>query len=241
MAIHLEAVTLRVADYPTDAHYPFNVPTLRETPRLEFTTPVTMFVGENGAGKSTLLEALVHRCGIHIWRAAARRRAQPNPYEDMLANYLDVHWTDGSVPGSFFGSELFRDFAVILEEWAVSDPGQLKHFGGASLMTQSHGQSLMSYFRARYRLRGLYFLDEPETALSPGTQIELLRVLAAMSAAGHAQFIIATHSPILLACPGATIYSFDTSPVSQVEYEDTEHFRVYRDFLTDRERYLKDL
>lgn len=241
MPIHLQAVTLRAADYPTDAHYPFSVPTLRETPRLELDTPVTMFVGENGAGKSTLLEAMVHRCGIHIWRAEARRRAQPNPYEDMLANYLDVHWTDGSVPGSFFGSELFRDFAAILEEWSISDPGQLKHFGGESLMTLSHGQSLMTYFRTRYKLRGLYFLDEPETALSPSTQLELLQVLAAMSAAGHAQFIIATHSPILLACPGATIYSFDTTPVSRVEYEDTEHFRVYRDFLTDREPHLKDV
>lgn len=241
MAIHLKAVTLRVADYPTDAHYPFNVPTLRETPRLEFTTPVTMFVGENGAGKSTLLEAIVRRCGVHIWQAEPRRRARPNPYEYMLANYLDVHWTDGSVPGSFFGSELFRDFAAILEEWSISDPGQLKHFGGVSLLTQSHGQSLMSYFRKRYQLRGLYFLDEPETALSPSTQLELLRVLAKMSAAGHAQFIVATHSPILLACPGATIYSFDTAPVSQVAYEDTEHFRVYRDFLADRERYLDGL
>ncbi len=241
MAIHLQGVTLHASRYPTNEHYPFNVPVLCATERIDFPTPVTMFVGDNGAGKSTLMEAIVRRCGIHIWRAAARRRARPNPYEDMLANYIDVHWADGSVPGSFFGSDLFHDFAAILDEWAASDPGQLKHFGGESLLTQSHGQSLMSYFRCRYKIRGLYFLDEPETALAPGTQIELLRLLTTMSRAGHAQFIVATHSPILLACPGATIHSFDTVPASQVEYEDTEHFRVYRDFMADRASYLRDL
>ena len=117
--------------------------------------------------------------------------------------------------------------------------GQLRYFGGHSLMNLSHGQSLMSYFRSRYRIRGLYFLDEPETALSPKSQLELLAVLTEMSRAGHAQFIIASHSPMLLACPGADIYSFDSAPVSRIRYEDTEHYRVYREFMENRERYLQ--
>ena len=100
-----------------------------------------------------------------------------------------------------------------------------------TLMTQSHGQSLMSYFKARYRIRGIYFLDEPETALSPKSQVMLLDVFEEMSRAGHAQFIVATHSPILLACSGAKIFSFDSSPISTIEYEDTAHYQVYRDFL----------
>ena len=96
----------------------------------------------------------------------------------------------------------------------------------------------MSYFRARFKIKGIYFIDEPETALSPKTQLDLLKLLKEMSQAGHAQFIIATHSPILLACPGAKIYCFDHAPVKQVDYEDTEQFRVYKDFIEDRNKYL---
>ena len=115
-------------------------------------------------------------------------------------------------PGSFFGSSVFQDFARILDDWASTDPGQLAYFGGKSLLTQSHGQSIMSFFKARYAIKGLYLLDEPETALSPRTQIELLDLLTTMSAAGHAQFIIATHSPILLSCPGARSTASTRSP-----------------------------
>jgi len=104
-------------------------------------------------------------------------------------------------------------------------------------MTQSHGQSLMSFFKARYRFKGLYLLDEPETALSPRSQLELLQLLKKLGAAGHAQFIIASHSPILLACPDATIYSFDDIPIKKIAYRDTEHYRVFRDFMADPDKY----
>jgi predicted ATPase len=238
--MHLNRITLHADRYPTAEHYPFNLPLLRTTPHLDFTTPVTCFVGENGTGKSTLLEAITLRCGIHIWREE-RVRLQHNPFEGKLADYLTAEWTNGSVPGSFFGSSIFGQFASLLDEWARSDPGQLKYLGGKSLVTQSHGQSLMSFFRARYQIKGLYLLDEPETALSPRTQLELLGLLAEMSRAGHAQFIIATHSPILLACPDATLYSFDQAPIAPVRYEDTEHYRVYRDFLGGREHYLRGI
>jgi predicted ATPase len=97
----------------------------------------------------------------------------------------------------------------------------------------------MSFFRSRYQIKGLYLLDEPETALSPQSQIDLLRILEKMSAAGHAQFIIATHSPLLLACPQATIYDFDHSPIRQIQYEQTDHYRIYKDFMMDRDKYLK--
>jgi len=105
-------------------------------------------------------------------------------------------------------------------------------------MSQSHGQSLMSFFKARFKIKGIYFMDEPETALSPKTQLDLLKVLKDMSHAGHAQFVIATHSPILLACPGAKIYSFDNMPVKQIDYEETEQFQVYKDFMQDRNKFL---
>ncbi|MGZ3524596.1 MAG: AAA family ATPase, partial [Thermodesulfobacteriota bacterium] len=104
---------------------------------------------------------------------------------------------------------------------------------------QSHGQSIMSFFRSRYKIKGLYLLDEPETALSPKSQIELLKLLQEMSALGHAQFIIATHSPILMACPGSVIYSFDASPVKTIHYEETEHYKIYKDFMESPDKCLK--
>jgi len=98
----------------------------------------------------------------------------------------------------------------------------------------------MSFFKSRYKIKGLYLLDEPETALSPKSQVELLRLLQEMSALGHAQFIIATHSPILLACPGSVIYSFDHSPVKTIHYEDTEHYQIYKSFMESSTKYLSE-
>jgi predicted ATPase len=229
--MHLNSVILYPEKYPTREQYPFNLEIFQQMERVTFPTPVTMFVGENGTGKSTLMEALCRKCGIHIWQDTDRVRYVRNPYEETLHRYISLEWANGRVPGSFFGADNFKYFTQAVDEWAVSDPGQLEHFGGKSLVTQSHGQSLMSYFTARYQIPGLYLLDEPETALSPKTQLLLFGLLERMACAGHAQFIIATHSPILLACPGATIYSFDRAPLRQVRYEETEHFQVYRAFM----------
>jgi len=238
MSCHISSIILESERYPTKDHYPFCLPLFAETKRLDFPGPLTMFVGENGSGKSTLLEAIARAAGIHIWRTGSNSRYEVNHYESMLHHYLKLQWVNGRVPGSFFGAQIFNDFASVLDEWASSDPGQLAYFGGKSLVSQSHGQSLMSFFRSRYTLEGLYLLDEPETALSPSTQLELLQLLGENARAGHAQFIVATHSPILLACKEATLYCFDKMPVSPVKYEDTEHFRIYRDFLNHRERFL---
>ena len=236
--MHLKKVNLYPEIYPTTEHYPFNLNIFHETKSILFDSPVTFFVGENGTGKSTLLEALTHRCGIYIWGNVERRRFKVNLYEQRLWEAIDVEWTNGPVRGSFFASQVFRNFAQILDEWAAADPGALEYFGGKSLVTQSHGQSLMSYFRARFKIKGIYFMDEPETALSPKTQLDLLKLLKEMSQAGHAQFIIATHSPILLACPGAKIYCFDHAPVKQIDYEETEQFQVYKNFMEDRNKFL---
>jgi predicted ATPase len=158
---------------------------------------------KTATGKSTLLKALCRRCDIHIWQDTERSRYQYSPYEEALSRYIQVEWANGSVPGSYFASLIFEDFARFLDEWARSDPGILEYFGGKSLVTQSHGQSIISFFESRYRIKGLYLLDEPETALSPQSQLKLLHVLKQATLDGHAQFIIATHSPILLAYPGA--------------------------------------
>ncbi|MEW6267244.1 MAG: AAA family ATPase [Thermodesulfobacteriota bacterium] len=239
--MHLESVTIHPETFPVKDQYPFQLAIFDRTRRLAFTRPVTFFVGENGAGKSTLLKAIARRCGVNIWQETERRRFKYNPYEEEFHRYVSINWVDDHVQGSFFGSEFFTYFTQILDEWASADPGQLEYFGGRSLTTLSHGQSLMAYFRSRYRIKGLYFLDEPETALSPRTQLELLRFLEQMSADGHAQFIIASHSPLLLACAGAMIYSFDETPIKEVPYEETTHYRIYRRFLEDRHKCLEEV
>lgn len=236
--MHLSEVKIFSEKYPAYDCYPFNLPTFHQTKSLVFDSPVSFFVGENGTGKSTLLKAICRRCGIHIWEGVARRRFEVNPYEKDLHMAIDVRWTNGVVPGSFFASEIFRNFAQLIDEWAVTNPGQLEYFGGKSLLTQSHGQSLMSYFRSRYQIKGLYLLDEPETALSPKTQLALLGLLKEMSQAGHAQFIVATHSPILMACPGAKIYSFDEIPIKEIDYRETDHFKIYQNFMENPKDYL---
>ncbi len=236
--MHLKNVTLFPEKYPTNEYYPFDVPVFEKTREIAFHSNITFFIGENGTGKSTLLEAIAHKCGIHIWKAEEKTRVKTNPFAQTLYRYMDVHWSDGYVPGSFFGSDTFRYFAQSLEEWAIADPGMLDYFGGKSLITQSHGQSLMSMFRARYALKGLYLMDEPETALSPKSQLELLKILNKQGATGHAQFIVASHSPILLACPSAEIYSFDHIPLERIAYEDTEYYRIYKSFMEDRTRYF---
>lgn len=237
-AMHLKQILLLPEKYPTRDVYPFRHRIFQETRKIPFKSAVTFFVGENGAGKSTLLRAIAQRCSIHIWRDTDRFHLEKNPYEESLYRYLSAEWSDGTVPGAFFASDLFLHFAMNLDEWASADPGLLEYYGGKSLTALSHGQSLLSYFRNRYRIRGLYLIDEPETALSPHSQLEFVRLLRAMGEQGHAQFIVASHSPILLACPGATIYTFDQIPVKQIPYEETEHYRVFKDFMASPEEYL---
>lgn len=238
--MHLKSVALFPERYPVTDRYPFNLPNLNATGALPFTTAVTFFVGENGTGKSTLLRAIAEKCGIHIWEPPEGRRFQFNPYEHELYRCISVEWADRVVPGSFFSSGIFHYFAEVLDEWADASPKFLDYFGGKSLMAQSHGQCHMSYFRSRYHLKGIYFLDEPETALSPKTQIEFLALLKEINRLGRAQFIIATHSPLLLAFPDSVIYSFDQTPVAPIEYEKTSHYQIFKSFLNDRETYLLD-
>ncbi len=238
---HMLEIRFEKDRYPDTDLYPFNLPLLKLAPVLTFKAAITFFAGENGTGKSTVLRAVCRACGIHIWETEHRRRYSKSPFEDSLHNCLKVSWRNSSVPGSYFSSEIFHDFAMMLDEFATSDPGILKYFGGRSLMNQSHGESLLSYFRARYSIKGLFLLDEPETALSPATQVKLLKVITDAAARGDAQFIVASHSPILLACPGADIFSFDEVPPKVVDYEETQYYRVYKDFMNDRVKYLREL
>jgi predicted ATPase len=229
--MHLSRVTIHSKLFPNLDRYPFKLENIQRTGQIVFESPIVFFVGENGTGKSTLLRAIAHACGIHIWANPDCRRNQADPCEAELHRYLEIRWTNRQVPGSYFSSEHFRYFSERVEEWAGSDGSLFEHFGGKSLLAQSHGESLLSFFTARYRIEGLYLLDEPDTALSPCHQLDLAKLLQEMSRAGHAQFIVATHSPILFSCPGAVVLSFDHAPIRAVHYHETEHFRVFRSVM----------
>ena len=238
--MHLLSVRINSEDFPTSRVYPFNVPTIRDTAELTLRSPIVFFVGENGSGKTTLMDAITRKCGIHIWDKPRRHLAHDNPYETRLVDYISVTWSNGSVPGSLFRAETFREFADFLDDVALCDPGRLKYHGGHILNTLSHGEAILSYFGGRYHIQGLYFLDEPEAAFSPASQLRFLKLLQRLEAGGHAQFIMATHSPILLAYPRAQIFSFESGRIEEVNYEDTTHYRLYKQFFTDRSVFLED-
>jgi predicted ATPase len=237
--MHIKRVRILPDTFPTREYYPFNLDIFSGTPEILLSRPVTFFIGENGTGKSTLLRAIAQNCGIFIWEDNGRARFHHNPHENDLYRHICIDWVKEMIPGSFFSSEIFRYFAQALDEWAAADPDLLSYFGNESLIEKSHGQSHMAFFRSRFQREGLYLLDEPENALSPKMQIALLKVFGDSSSNGNAQFIIATHSPILLAYPDAEIFSFNHTPIQKVMYEDTDYFRVYRDFLNNRDMYLK--
>jgi predicted ATPase len=236
--MHIVRITADEATYPTDQRYPFNIPVLQDGLDLTLRRPVTLFVGENGSGKSTLLEAIARKCDIHLWDKPKRHVVHDNPYETELFRHISVTWANGRVPGSLFRAETFRDLSDFLDDVALCDPGRLKYHGGRILNTLSHGESMLAYFSGRYRIKGLYLLDEPEAALSPASQVKFVKLLRHLEAEEHAQFIIATHSPILLAHPGAQILSFDGPEIEEVRYEETSHYRVYKEFFADREAVL---
>jgi predicted ATPase len=236
--MHIEKVVLHPERYPDQGLYPFNLPAFQRTPVIDFHGNITFFAGENGTGKSTLLKAITRRCGVHIWENDQKRRVDRNLYQEHLYRYIEVGWKNGFKPGAFFSAENFLYHTQCIDDWAAADPRLLEYFGGRSLLSQSHGQAILSYARARYVREGIYILDEPETALSPRTQIAFLNLLREMAGQGHAQFIIASHSPILLSCPEAVIYSFDGDRIAPIAYEETDYFRVYKSFLEDRGKYL---
>lgn len=232
--MYITNVKIDAERFPTQRFYPFNVPAIQETPELTLREPIAFFVGENGSGKSTLLEAITRKCGIHIWDKPRRHLAHNNPFETKLANYVTITWANGRVSGSLFRAETFHDLADFLDDVALCDPGRLKYHGGRILNTLSHGEGILSYFGGRFRVKGLYFLDEPEAALSPASQLKFLNLLQQIGAEGQAQFVIATHSPILLSCPGAQIFSFDGAHIKEVGYQETAHFKIYRQFFADQ-------
>jgi predicted ATPase len=228
----------RIESLPDKVHpgrYPFNIRALSSGVDLPLDTAITFLVGENGSGKSTLLEAIAECCGFNPEGGNRDHHRATFADRSPLAQALRLTWKPKVTEGFFMRAESFYNFASYLDR--VSN---LRAYGGKSLHEQSHGESFMALFTNRFE-QGLYLLDEPEAALSPQRQLSFLRVMHDLATPRHAQFIVATHSPILLAYPGAALFSLDGDAIEPIEYRETRHYLITRDFLSAPERFFKHL
>jgi predicted ATPase len=224
-----------VPELTDPATYPFNIPAFSNGIHLQFESKVTFFVGENGSGKSTLLEALAEVCGFNPEGGNRDHNYARFVDRGPLAKALRLTWKPKVTEGFFMRAESFYNFASYLDD--VSD---LRAYGGKSLHKQSHGESFLALFNHRFE-QGLYILDEPEAALSPQRQLTFLKIIHDLSEPGHAQFLIATHSPIILSYPNATLFDLDGDAIQKVAFRETKHFLITRDFLNSPERFFRHL
>lgn len=217
------------------AKYPFNIRAFSRGIDLEFRSTVTFFVGENGSGKSTLLEAIADCCGFNPEGGNRDHHRATSADRSPLARALRLSWLPKVTEGFFMRAESFYNFATYIEQ--VSD---LRAYGSKSLHEQSHGESFIALFANRFE-RGIYILDEPEAALSPQRQLTFLKIVRDLVAPGRAQFLIATHSPILLTYPGAVLFDMDGDAIEETDYRGTKHFLITRDLLNAPERFFQHL
>lgn len=249
--------------------FPFNIPAIRALDSLDFTSPVTFLVGENGSGKSTFLEALAVSIGVTTVGSEEAAYDETLTAVNTLAKQFRLVWKIRNRNGFFLRAEDFFGYikritqmeADLLEEIRQVDKeyvgrsdhakglakmphmtelNALREQYGRQLSTYSHGESFLELFQSRFAPNSLYLLDEPETPLSPMRQLTLISLMKQM-VAQDCQFIIATHSPILMAFPDAEILSFDDSPVQPVSYDELEHVTITRQFLNNPEQYLRHL
>lgn len=267
--MHLQSLTPRPFLDSDLNEFPFTVPVIRSLPEIKFTSPVTFFVGENGSGKSTVLEALA--CAVESITVGTESVKTDKTLAPVrkLSKYFKLAWTKRTRKGFFMRAEDFFGYARSMRETReeleeehnnverdyegrskyAADlarsayAGQLaamKNRYGRDLDNFSHGEAFLTLFQARFVPGGLYLLDEPEAALSPSRQLSFLSALRQM-VEEEAQFIIATHSPIILAYPGAQIFSFQNGVIKQVQYEELEHVQLTKDFLNNPQSYLRHL
>ncbi|HEY4133258.1 MAG TPA: AAA family ATPase [Gemmatimonadaceae bacterium] len=266
---HLLSIHLRHRPPEGSARFPFSVPIIRALPRIELDTPVTFLVGENGSGKSTLLEGIASAARLPTVGSQSVELDETLTAQRQLGDAVQLVWRTRARRGFFLRAEDFFGFAKSLsmlraELLAQLDRIEIEYAGrteyakalargpivasiddmerryGVNLDEHSHGQSFLKLFESRFVPDGLYLLDEPEAPLSPQSQLALIAMINDMVRA-NAQFIISTHSPILLGLPGAAIYSCDRVPIERVKYEELDHVVITRDFLNAPERFLRHL
>lgn len=268
-AVHLRSVELKEPATGLPDRFPFSIRAVQGLERLTFAAPITFFVGENGSGKSTLLEAIATAIGVPTIGAVESRRDDSLRHQRELGRVLRLTWNVRNRRGFFLRAEDFFGFAKAIEQLKTeiarrrdeverdyadrsalakglalgplyASLAALQSSYGDGLDAQSHGESFLALFRTRFTPGGIYLMDEPEAPLSPQSQLAFIAMLKDM-VRQESQFIIATHSPILLAFPDATIYSFDETPVGVVPFDQLDHVTITRDFLNNPERFLRRL
>jgi predicted ATPase len=232
---YLREVSILESDGVNDDEYPFNIAAVRHLGDLKFHADITFFVGENGAGKSTVLEAIAIALGFGAEGGTRNVHVQTTESVSDLHKHLRlVRGFRKPKDGYFLRAETFFNIATYMDEI-----GYVSGYGG-SLHTRSHGEAFLSLLTDKLHGNGIYLLDEPEAALSPKRQLAALAAIHRL-VGENSQFIIATHSPILLAYPNAKIFHFDEDGISEIAYEDTEHYLVTRDFLSHYPRRLEQI
>jgi predicted ATPase len=215
--------------------YPFCLPLLRDDFELRFERAITIIVGENGTGKSTLLEGIAALAGYD--EAGGGKGYMPVDHSDAveamggeLATALRASWLPKITKGWFFRAESFFSVARYLDKAARDDP-----FGPPppDFLSHSHGEGFLRFFEERCQRQGIFIFDEPESALSPSRQIEFLKLLRRMDVTGHCQVLMATHSPVLMAYPNATLLRLTKYDLEPITVEQTDHYKVMREFYAD--------
>ena len=229
--------TMRIVrELPPEAYYAALpvVRALRGMDFFRFNAPVTMFVGENGSGKSTLIEALANKFKINAEGGTKGRYFSTKYAAPGLAKYIEVEKGETAIDPYFMRAESLYNLASYIDA-----KGDTDDYGGRSLHEQSHGESFLSLIQNRL-YRGLCFFDEPEAALSPMRQMTFLAEMHRLVQAGS-QLILATHSPIIMAFPGAELYELTEEGIELIAWEDTDHVRVMKRFLNNRQGMLRIL
>jgi predicted ATPase len=241
----LRAVRLLREDVQSFDEYPFSIPAVRALDELDLDPKVTFLIGDNGSGKSTLIEAIAVLAGFNAEGGSKNFKFGTRTSESPLHRFMrPVRGTRRPRDGFFLRAESYFNVGTEIErldQERYGGPPIIDSYGGVSLHEQSHGESFLALAVHRFGGHGLYILDEPEAALSPQRQLTLLAIIHELVEDKGSQFVIATHSPILMAYPNALIYCLDRSGIARIAYEDTEHYTITRDFLRAPERYFKTL
>jgi predicted ATPase len=246
----LKNLTLRRERVTSWREYPFSVPAIRSLKSLDFRSKISFFAGENGTGKSTILEAIATHYGFGReggTRSFCNDSTESNHSTDALVDALRLSFDRRTGAGFFFRAESFFSTVTHIDASDREQEGlpgvPIKEFyGGKSLHERSHGETFFTLLDLKFRRNGLFLLDEPEAALSPQRQLSLLVLLRdTVKTYPDAQFIISTHSPVLLGYPGAQIFSFDDGIIHEVSYIETLPYQIVRRFVNHREQFLEDL